>query len=267
MASKGKNVFLIGPGYIGREVIDRLLENEYKVTTLVRRKDAVQELENAGVKTIMGTIDDPAIITEHSAKSDIVFHTATADHIASVEAVIAGIDQRASKGLFTIYIHTSGCSFLSDESNGEYKSDMIYSDKKPEDMDARPDSASHRMIDLAIIKARQRLGTKAKIFIMLPPLIYGATQHGRLSIQAITMARFAMKHKYAGYAGKGKSVWCPIHVKDLSYGYLTMLQWLENSPTEAALEHPYFFCENDEEISVRTPPFQMDLWALPDIKI
>jgi nucleoside-diphosphate-sugar epimerase len=252
MASQGNNVFLIGPGYIGREVIDRLLENGYTVTTLVRRKEAIQELDDARIKTIMGSIDDAALITEQTAKSDIVFHTATADHIDSVEAVIAGIDQRANQGLFTIYIHTSGCSFLSDDSNGEYKSDMIYSDKKPEDMDARPDSASHRMIDLAIIKARQRLGKKAKLFIMLPPLIYGATHHGRLSIQVITMARFAIKHKYAGYAGKGKSVWCPVHVKDLSYGYLTMLRWLENSPAESALEHPYFFCENGEEISVRT---------------
>jgi nucleoside-diphosphate-sugar epimerase len=250
MALTGANVFLIGPGYIGREVIDRLLEHGYKVTTLVRRKEAVQELEKDGIKTVMGTIDDAAIITEQTIKSDIVIHTATADHLESVEAVIAGIEKRASKGLFTIYIHTSGCSFLSDDSNGEYKSDMIYSDKKPDDLDARPDSASHRLIDLAIIKARQRLGKQAKIFIMLPPMIYGVTQHGRLSIQIITMARFAIKHKYAGYAGKGKSVWGLIHVKDLSHGYLTMLQWLENSPPDAALEHPYFFCENGEEISV-----------------
>jgi hypothetical protein len=257
MASSGKEVFLIGPGYIGREVVDRLLENGYKVTTLVRRKEAAQELEKDGVKTVMGTIDDANIITEQTNKSDIVIHTATADHIESVEAVIVGIDQRAGNNLHTIYIHTSGCSFLSDDSNGEYKSDMIYSDKKPEDMDARPDSASHRSIDLAIIKARQRLGKNAKMFIMLPPLIYGATQHGRLSIQVITMARFTIKHKYAGYAGKGKSVWGLIHVKDLSYGYMTMLQWLETCSSEVALEHPYFFCESGEEISVRLHLFRI----------
>jgi nucleoside-diphosphate-sugar epimerase len=254
MTSDGTNVFLIGPGYIGREVIDRLLENGYTVTTLVRRKEAVQELEEAGVKTVMGTIDDAAIITDYTAKSDIVFHIATADHLDSVNAVIAGIDQRASQGLFTTFIHTSGCGTLSDDSNGEYVSNKIYSDKKPEDIDTLPDSAPHRNVDLAIIRARNRLGDKAKIFIMLPPLIYGATQHGRLSIQVITMAHFALKHGYAGYAGKGKAVWCPIHVKDLSYGYWTMLQWLEKSPPEVALEHPYFFCENGTEISVRQFP-------------
>ncbi|PNS14597.1 UDP-glucuronic acid decarboxylase 1 [Sphaceloma murrayae] len=244
-----QNVFLLGPGYIGREVIDRLLENGFKVTTLVRRKDAVPELEKDGINTVMGSMDDKDVITEQTSKSDIVIHTASADHIESVEAVIDGIDQRANLGQPTIYIHTSGCSFLSDNSDGKYRSDLIYNDTRPEKLDERPDSASHRGIDLAIIKARQRLGTKAKIFIMLPPLIYGVARSGRLSIQTITMARFAIKHKYAGYVGGGKSVWGLVHVNDLSYGYLTMLQWLISSPPEVALEHPYFFCENGEELS------------------
>lgn len=249
MSSTGRSVFLIGPGYIGLEIIDRLLENGYTVSAMTRREDAAKQLEHSGVNPVMGNLEDSDIITRNAAANDITIHSATADDLPSVEAVIAGIDQRANEGKHTIYIHTSGTSFLSDESNGEYKADMVYSDKHPEDMDARPDSASHRGIDLTIIKARNRLGTKAKIFIMLPPLIYGATKHNRVSIQVITMARFAIKHKYAGYAGGGKSVWKPIHVADLSRGYLTMLQWIEHSPAEAALEHPYFFCENGTEIS------------------
>lgn len=92
-SSPGKEVFLIGPGYIGREVVHRLLENGYNITTLVRRKEAVQELEKYGIKTVIGTIDDKAIIAEQTAKSDIVIHIATADHLESVEAVIADIDQ------------------------------------------------------------------------------------------------------------------------------------------------------------------------------
>ncbi|KAK5169709.1 uncharacterized protein LTR77_005687 [Saxophila tyrrhenica] len=249
MATNGKNVFLIGPGYIGLEIIDRLLENGYKVSAMTRRDDAAKELQQSGVKPVMGSLSDSSTVQQNTAANDIVIHSATADDLPSVEAVIAGIDQRANEGKHTIYIHTSGCSFLSDDSNGEYQSDMIYSDKEPRKMDARPDSASHRGIDLAIIKARNRLGTRAKIFLMLPPLIYGATKHNRLSIQMITMARFAIKHKYAGYAGQGKSVWAPIHVADLSRGYLTLLQWLENSPPQTALEHPYFFCENGQELS------------------
>ncbi|TIA60606.1 NAD(P)-binding protein [Aureobasidium pullulans] len=127
------------------------------------------------------------------------------------------------------------------------ESDTIYKDTDPAALDARPDTSSHREIDLAILDARNRLGLKAKLFIMLPPLIYGASTHGKLSIQVMTMARFALKHKYAGYVGGGKGIWGLVHVKDLSYGYATILQWLEASPDEVSLENPYFFCENGEE--------------------
>jgi nucleoside-diphosphate-sugar epimerase len=247
MSTTAKKVFLIGPGYIGLEVLDRLLEDNYHVTTLVRRQEAADELKQKNVKIVMGTIDDIDLVTRQTAASDIVIHTATADHLPSVEAVIKGIEQRANNGKHTIYIHTSGCSFLSDDSHGAYGSDKIYSDLKPADLDARPDTSSHRGIDLAILDARKRIGAKAKLFIMLPPLIYGASSHGKLSIQVITMARFAIKHKYAGYVGGGKGIWGLIHVNDLSYGYLTMLKWLEKSPAEVALEHPYFFCENGRE--------------------
>ena len=249
MATHGQNIFLIGPGYIGLEVIDRLLESGYKVTTLVRRKEAAQELEKRGVTTVLGTLEDGEKISDLVASHNITFHTATADDLPSVEAVIRGIDRRASEGKQSIYIHTSGCSFLSDDSEGRYKSDVIYTDKDPAPMDARPDSSSHREIDLAIIRARKRLGTKAKMFLMLPPLIYGAKKQGSLSIQIPTMARFALKHKYAGYVGGGEGLWTMIHVSDLSRGYMTILKWLEQSPPEVALEHPYFFCENGEEVS------------------
>ncbi|CAC9890275.1 unnamed protein product [Aureobasidium pullulans] len=247
MTEVNKKVFLIGPGYIGLEVLDRLLEKDYDVTTLVRRQEAADELKQKNVKVVMGTIDDSELITKQTTASDIVIHTATADHLPSVQAVIKGIEQRAEEDKHTYYIHTSGCSFLSDDSHGEYGSDTIYKDTDPAALDARPDTSSHREIDLAILDARNRLGLKAKLFIMLPPLIYGASTHGKLSIQVMTMARFALKHKYAGYVGGGKGIWGLVHVKDLSYGYATILQWLEASPDEVSLENPYFFCENGEE--------------------
>ena len=151
-----KDVFLIGPGLIGLEVIHRPLENGYNVNALVRRKPAAEKLENLGVKTVLGTLDDVDVIEQHSAASNIVIHTATADHLPSVEAVIRGIDRRAKEDKQTIFIHTSGCTFLSDDSNGEFKSETVYSDKDPATLDARPETSSHREIDLTIIRARQR---------------------------------------------------------------------------------------------------------------
>ena len=245
-----KTLFLVGPGYIGQSVLENLSRDEYNITALVRRQEAADELSKIGVQSVFGTLENGDIITQQAAASDIVVHAATADDMGSVKAVLEGIRQRARDNKKTIYLHTSGTSFLSDESKGQYKSDTIYYDKRSEQLDALPDSASHRLIDLEIIKARKELGTKARMFLIFPPLIYGAVKYiGRLSIQVITMARFALKHRYAGYVGGGKSIWSTVHVADLGRAYSLLLHWIEEAPDTVALENPYFFCENGEEIS------------------
>ncbi|OQO02588.1 hypothetical protein B0A48_12116 [Cryoendolithus antarcticus] len=245
-----KKVFLVGPGYIGLTVLDNLLNDGYEVTVLVRRREAADDLSKSGVKTVLGTLEDSAIISEKTASSDIVIHTATADDLRSVKAVIEGIRQRSSRDQKTIYIHTSGTSFLSDDSKSAFKSDTVYHDDKPEQLDALPDSASHRLIDLEILKARAEFGTKAQLCIVLPPLIYGVVnKHSKLSIQVPTLTRFALKHKYAGHIGQGKAVWSTVHVADLARAYLMILHWAESAPDSATSGSPYFFCENGEEIS------------------
>ncbi|KAH6645312.1 hypothetical protein BKA67DRAFT_584768 [Truncatella angustata] len=245
-----QSVFLIGPGFIGGEILDHLLEENYKVTTLVRRESANEAFEARGVKVVNGTLDDRSVIEQTVVANDIVFHTATADHLPSVEAVLSGIAQRASKGKQTIYIHTSGASLLGDDSAGDYLSDKIFDDENPEDIDAVPDKAPHRQIDLAIVNGSKALGAKAKVGIMIPPVIYGiSSRDERTSIQLPTMVRYSIKHGYAGHIGKGKSVWNQIHVKDLARGYMVLLHSLENIPEDETVKNLYWFCNNGEEIS------------------
>jgi nucleoside-diphosphate-sugar epimerase len=245
-----KKVFLIGPGFIGAEVLDLLVHEGYKVTTLVRREIYSAEISKWGSNTVLGSLDERSLIEKHASESNIVIHTATADHLPSVEAVLDGVQKRASNGESTIFIHTSGASQLSDDSEGGFKGEKIFSDNQPESINALPDSASHREIDLAILRARKALSTKAKIAIILPPLIYGVGKRsGRLSIQLPTMVRFAMKHGYAAHIGKGLSVWSQVHVSDLAKGYMVLLHWMEKSNSEDVLKNPYFFCENGTEIS------------------
>ncbi|ODM15522.1 hypothetical protein SI65_09125 [Aspergillus cristatus] len=246
----GKSVFLIGPGFIGREILDLLIQEQYNVTVLVRRESAAAEFQAQNIRSVLGSLDDQDIIQKQVAASDIVIHTATADHLPSAEAVIAGINKRAKNNQPTIYIHTSGASLLADESAGALKSDKIFDDERPEQIDALPDTAPHRQIDLAILRGRQKLGSQAKIALVIPPVIYGVNQcDGRLSIQLPTLARYSLKHGYAGQIGDGRSVWNQIHVKDLARGYMTILHWLERTPAEEALKNPYWFCENGLELS------------------
>ncbi|RDL30389.1 NAD(P)-binding protein [Venustampulla echinocandica] len=248
MASKG-SVFLIGPGFIGLEILGKLLHEGYQVTTLVRREEARASIEKLGSRTILGTLDDGNLIRDNAAAADITIHAATADHQPSVDSVLNGIADRAKSGKSSIYIHTSGCSEITDNSNGEYVCDKIYTDDTPKDIDGVADNAPHRSIDLAILKRRKELGAKAKISIVFPPLIYGLGQQGRLSIQLPTMARFAIKHGYAGYVGKGKALWSHIHVSDLARGYMTILHYMESTAGVEVLQNPYFFIENGEEYS------------------
>ncbi|EPY53033.1 NAD dependent epimerase/dehydratase [Schizosaccharomyces cryophilus OY26] len=244
-----KSVFLLGPGYIGGQILEFLLERNYHVTTLTRRESTAAEFHAQGIKTVIGSLDDRSVIQKQVSVSDIVFHTATADHLPSAEAVLDGLEERAKNNLQTIYINTSGTSILSDNSAGAFKSDMVFEDDKPEGIDALPDSAPHRTIDLPIVRRREILGEHAKIAIMMPPLIYGVGPAGRSSIQLPTLVRYSLKHRYAGQIGEGRSVWSQIHVKDLARGYLTLLDWLERTPAEEVLPNPYWFCENGNELS------------------
>ncbi|KAI0006847.1 NAD(P)-binding protein [Xylariaceae sp. FL0662B] len=254
--SSGKKVFVLGPGFIGWNVLDLLVKENYEVTGYVRRAEHAERLKASGAsETVLGDLHDTALITKHAASHDIVFHTATADDLPSVEAILDAVQQRSEKGLSTIYIHTSGTSVLADNAEGRFKSDKVYHDNVASEVDSVPDNAPHRQIDLAILKVKKQLSEKAKIAIIIPPLIYGFNpNHGRLSIQIPTLTRYALKHGSAGHIGEGLSVWSTIHVLDLTRGYLTILHHLESSPANSPdLRNPYYFCETtgDNEPSWR----------------
>lgn len=171
--STGKKVFIVGPGFIGWNVLDILIDHGYQVSALVRRDEHAEGIKASGGVPIKGDLNDKTLITGQVETNDIIFHTATADHVPSVEAVLAGIKARADKGHSTIFIHTSGTSVLDDNAKGGRKSDKIYYDTKPEDINALADSAPHRDVDLTILRGIKQIGDKAKIAIMTPPLIYG----------------------------------------------------------------------------------------------
>ncbi|KAN0113039.1 NAD(P)-binding protein [Hyaloscypha variabilis] len=243
----GKKVFIVGPGFIGWNIIDLLLSEGYHVTGLVRRKEHGDGIQASGATPVMGDLNDKDLIAKHTQQADIIFHTATADHLPSVEAIIHGVKARAKEGKETIFIHTSGTSVLDDNAHGAFKSEKIYHDSVPSEIDSVPDNAPHRKIDLTIVNAKnsELLKGRAKVAIMIPPLIYGFNpNHARLSIQIPTLTRWALKHGYAAHAGKGLAVESNIHVLDLARGYVVLLHAMEKAKyRDELLANPYFFCE------------------------
>lgn len=192
--SQDKSVFIVGPGYIGRNILELLAKEGYRVDGLVRSEERAKELELSGGHGVLGDLNDSKAITEETSKHDIIIHAASADHIESVVAVLEGIRRRVAAGKKTIFIHTSGTSVLDDRSISAYKQERVYSDKDRSGVDSVPDDAPHRSIDLAVLKAQKEFGENAKIVIIIPPLIYGINkEHKRLTIQIPTLTRFAIK--------------------------------------------------------------------------
>ncbi|KAI0880699.1 NAD(P)-binding protein [Annulohypoxylon maeteangense] len=245
--TSGKKAFIVGPGFIGWNVLDLLVKENYVVTGYVRRQAHADQIKASGATdAVLGDLNDKNLITDHAVSHDIIIHTATADHLPSVDAILDAVQQRHEKGLSTIFIHTSGTSVLGDGAKGSYKSDKIYHDSMISEVDSVPDNAPHRQIDLAIVRSRERFSGKAKIAIIIPPLIYGFNpNHGRLTIQIPTLTRYAIKHGYAGYIGAGLAVESNIHVLDLARAYMVLLHHLESTPAGSPdiLENPYYFTE------------------------
>ncbi|KAI9662941.1 MAG: hypothetical protein M1821_007988 [Bathelium mastoideum] len=210
--AENKKAFVLGPGFVGREVIDLLRHEGYSVTTIVRRDSAKEEFAKDGVKAVKGDLEDVELIQDLASESDVVFHTATADHLASAEAILEGIRIRNRKGQQSIYLHQSGASVLSDGTSN-IANPKVVSDNDTSVIDALPGRAPHRSIDLAILRAREDFDPNAKMFIMMPPIIYGSNKkYGRLSIQA----------------------------------YMLIVKSLEAGTSALNLTNPYFFCENGE---------------------
>ncbi|KAI2605688.1 NAD(P)-binding protein [Hypoxylon fragiforme] len=244
---KGKKVFIIGPGFIGWNVLDVLVKENYAVTGYARRQEHADQLKASGaVDVVLGGLQNAALITKHALDSDIIIQTATSDHLPSVKAILDGVQQRADKGQHTIYIHTSGASLFDDGAAGNWKSEKIYHDNILSEMDSISDDAPHRHIDLAIVRAKKQLGDRAKIAIIIAPIIYGFNpNHRRLSIQIPILTRYALKHKYAGHIGAGLSVKSAVHVRDLGRAFAILLHYLESTPANSPdiLKNPYYLCE------------------------
>lgn len=73
--SAGNKVFIVGPGFIGLNVLDNLVSEGYTVTGSVRRDAAAEQLRSLGASAIVADLHDHDAIAKQVAESDIVFHT------------------------------------------------------------------------------------------------------------------------------------------------------------------------------------------------
>ncbi|KAJ3338109.1 hypothetical protein HDU93_009980 [Gonapodya sp. JEL0774] len=246
-------IFLTGAtGYIGGEVLVSLLAlpeaaSRYHISTLVRGEERSTKLKELGTRPVIGSLDDIEILKREAEDSDVVIHTAHADHLVAAKAIIEGLVERKKKtGRNGILIHTSGTGVLADSAIGDFESPTVYSDLDIRLIDSLADSQPHRDVDLIIREAGASGNVDA--YIVLPPTIYGIGPFNTISIQIPTLIRAALRLGRVHYVGKGLARWSNVHITDLATLYILIFQHALTHPLPATrhLFDQYYFAETGE---------------------
>ncbi|KAI5476889.1 NmrA-like domain containing protein [Pseudohyphozyma bogoriensis] len=237
-------IFLVGVGFIGGSLLQSLVDSKaYEITALTRKEEQAEVLKKLSVKPVLGTLSDHDLIVEQVLQNEIIVHTATADDQPSVKAILDGLAKRPASATPAVYLHTSGTGVISTDFEGTKPPPHNYDDKNQGDVDALPESAPHRDVDLLIKNAVEsgNLG-KAKVGIILPPLIYGVGTgpFNKTSIQVPGWVCQSMKNKNVNIVGTGVSEWNHIHVANLVLAYRTIIDHLSSTSTQPPL---YYFAE------------------------
>ena len=78
--SNSKNVFIVGPGFIGWNVLDLLIAEGYEVSALVRRKEHAEGITKSGAQAILGDLNDHDLIVKHAFENHV-------SHVLSVSGL------------------------------------------------------------------------------------------------------------------------------------------------------------------------------------
>ena len=111
-------VFVAGAtGYIGGSIVERLMATGHQVSGLVRSEGKIPLLKGRGIDPVVGTLDDPEILTKAAQAADAVIPAASADHTGCVVTLVTALE-RSGK----LLIHTTGSAIVADHADGEYAS-------------------------------------------------------------------------------------------------------------------------------------------------
>lgn len=224
-----KKVFITGAnGYIGGTIAHLLLKKGYEVTGLIRRSELAKELEIIGMRTIIGSIDDSALIAKEALLADAVINTASVLDTFFIDTLIDTL-----QGTGKTLIHTSGSSILGDKSVGE-RSDFIYN----EDIPLIPHVAKTLWVAL---NQHVQLAAKKGIrsMVIVPSMVYGKGLGIRKeSIQLPFLYKLSLEKGLGVYIEKGENIWSNIHIADLGDFYVKML--------ERGTAGSYYYAENGE---------------------
>ncbi|KAJ6472918.1 hypothetical protein C8R47DRAFT_1053987 [Mycena vitilis] len=250
-------LFIGGTGYIGGPIFSRFLEkNDPKsnITALVRSADKADRLRALDVKVnvVSGSHDDVALVERLASEADFVFSLADSDNLKAAESILRGLKKRSdTTGNKPTLIHLSGTGCLGDGAKGMFASQKVYKDTDLAALEALPDTASHRNVDLAIIAADVQGYINSYIFF--PGLVFGTprgvlakagVQNGNnLGVTYILSAFF--NRGAAGFVGEGKNIIALVDVNEIA-DLVELLYTAASSKHAAHGKQGYYFATSGE---------------------
>ncbi|KAF3918166.1 hypothetical protein ABW20_dc0103013 [Dactylellina cionopaga] len=252
-------VFLTGgTGYIGGAVLTALLRSpDLEVTTLVRSESAIETLTSPSSNPkfftgstpncVLGSLSDIDLLKQLASQSDIVVNCASANDLASTEALLEGLAD-SEEGRKRIFLHTSGTSAFATWNNGDEGGRSV---DDTEDLIAlmkernAEEEYGHRTVALKVSEIGKQKGVKT--YIIVPPTIYGQSSGliPRLSVQLPPLIRTAIDTKISRYIGSGRAVWSNVHITDLSNLYELLLRCALSGVAKYGDEGIYFASNGD----------------------
>ncbi|KAK5079885.1 hypothetical protein LTR70_005311 [Exophiala xenobiotica] len=237
-------------GYIGGSILFHVLSSiqsrscdpslkDIEISVLTRDDPRATYFSSTLNLTVhkISSLDDTTAITSAASQNDIVIGCTLGYHLASAQAILRGLAQRAAqqtpepRGVY--YIHTDGASNFADNPPGEStptstSKPRTFSDRDPTIYSyllARDKAHPYiqRTVALSVIQTGLELNVPTTI--ITSPTIYGlGTGHfNRLSHQYPIQIRSALRDGYASYIGDGTAQWDYVHIADLAVLYELVL--------------------------------------------
>jgi hypothetical protein len=202
-------IFITGAaGYIGGSITEKLVASGHKVTGLAKSGEQVLLLKARGIDSVVGTLDDPEILTKAAQSADAVINAASADHPGSIVTLVTALE-RSGK----LLIHTTGSAIVADHADGEFSSSVALT----EDSYFEPVPYRRPRVDLNRYVRQAAIGKGVvRSIVICPAMIYGTGRGLQPNSDQIPKLIGLSKQAGAGvYFGKGLNRYSNVHVDDL----------------------------------------------------